>query len=396
MASSGRQPQRASSKQATLFPITGRQEQGSPSQQDACEVIAIGKRRDGGTRYWCLRHKADATAKYGKRSNRCRAAHIPPISEHEIFSLDIDKYDGGVGLWGAVPPVYDTTVMPMDRGVHVHARRSAGAGKDIDQTFARAVRLVSTRLDVGGIIISDLDAIYYMISSAFGYTVRDVSCTHCGDSHLDRDFFSVHPHQRHLCAGCGRHFADTQTGIGNPIAALRATWRDSSRNPVLSKRKLEIRQSDFPGGIQIWGSNPAFLWTAERAEENGIHVHAFRKLNSLVPDLDETYGDIAIDGVRLDAANVRLLMAQKVLPSVRSRVRSLECPKCRTPIYATGEAAYSPAVDQKCNSCSHRFTARGRVRKIVANPLLAELAQLSRNAPRKPQEHDLELLPESI
>ena len=396
MASPSRKTQRASSKQITLFPITGGEDNDLPPQQGVCEVVAVGKRRDGGTRYWCLRHKANATAKYGTRSDTCRTAHIPPISENDIFCLEIDKYDGGVGLWGAVPPVYDTTVMPMDRGVHVHARRSVDAGKEIDQTYSGGVRLVSTRLADGSMVISDLDAIYYMVSSAFGYAITDVSCTYCGESHLDRDYFSVHPHQRHLCAGCGRHFRDTQTGIGNPIAALRKMLREFSDIPVLSRRSLEIQQSDFPGGIQIWGSNPAFLWTARRAEEDGIHVHAFKELNSLKPDLDETYGHVVIDGTHLDAVNVRLLMAQNVMPSVKSRVRSLECPKCSMPISATGEAAFSPTVDQKCSSCCHRFAARGRVRKVVANPLVAVLAQLSKNAPRKPQEHDLELLPETI
>jgi hypothetical protein len=88
-------------------------------------------------------------------------------------------------------------------------------------------------------------------------------------------------------------------------------------------------------------------------------------------------------------------MAQKVLPSTKSRIRSLDCPNCQMPICAIGEAAHTPTVDQECGHCCHRFSARGRVRKVVADPL-AVLAQRARNAPRKPQEHDLELLPETI
>src|SRR6267378_3294771 len=33
-----------------------------------CKIVVVGKRRDGGTRYWCLKHRADATAKYGRRA----------------------------------------------------------------------------------------------------------------------------------------------------------------------------------------------------------------------------------------------------------------------------------------------------------------------------------------
>src|SRR6266542_2304782 len=78
-----------------------------------CDIVAVAKRRDGGTRYWCRRHKASATAKYGKRAHVCRAAHIAdePV---KIFDVNLDLYEGGIALWGAVPAVYDTTRLPMD------------------------------------------------------------------------------------------------------------------------------------------------------------------------------------------------------------------------------------------------------------------------------------------
>src|SRR5438105_14334370 len=90
-----------------------------------CDIVAVGKRREGGTRYWCLKHRADATAKYGKPAAACRTAHFPPIAEKDILTLDFAKYPGGVALWGAVPAVYDTTTQPLDRGIHVHSRVTA-------------------------------------------------------------------------------------------------------------------------------------------------------------------------------------------------------------------------------------------------------------------------------
>jgi hypothetical protein len=395
MANSKRNAHIHSKKQAALFPPTGAPKARLRDAEDGCEVVAVGKRRDGGTRYWCLRHKADATAKYGRRSNQCRAARVVPISEQETFVLDVDKYKGGIALWGAVPAVYDTTTLPMDRGIHVHARVRADAEKEMDRTF-RAVRIVSSRLADGGILISELDAIYYMVSSVFGYQVNDVRCTYCGYEHLDRDWFSVHPHHRHLCAGCGKHFRDSQVGIGNPIAALQQAWGGSASKPVLSKRRLDIRQADFPGGIQVWGSNPAFLWTANRPEEEGIHVHAFKRPDEEVPDEDETFSEVVVDGTRLDAQMVRLLMAQNVMPSLKNRVRSLDCPKCSMAVYATGMAAYSPSSERKCSHCGHEVATPGRVRKVVANPLIGVLAQLAKDAPRQPRTHDLQLLPETL
>ena len=99
-----------------------------------CDVVAIEKRRDGGTRYWCRAHRADATAKGGTAASKCRAADAVPIRADETFALDLDKYLGGVALWGAVPAVYDTTRQKMDRGIHVHTRLTPDCPKDTDWT----------------------------------------------------------------------------------------------------------------------------------------------------------------------------------------------------------------------------------------------------------------------
>src|SRR4029077_13173243 len=87
-----------------------------------CEISPVAKRRDGGTRYWCLKHRADATAKYGKPATACRTAPPPRSAKKDTMTLDCSKYPGGVALWGAVPAVYDTTTQPLDRGIHVHSR----------------------------------------------------------------------------------------------------------------------------------------------------------------------------------------------------------------------------------------------------------------------------------
>jgi hypothetical protein len=280
---------------------------------NGCLIVSVGKRRDGGTRYWCLKHRSDATAKYGKPADACRTAHVPPIPEKDILTLDFAQYPGGVALWGAVPPVYDTTTQGLDRGIHVHSRVTPESEKKLDNTF-RAVRMVGKQLPEGGLYVDELDAIYYMATTIFGYTMKQVLCTSCGYAHLDRDWFSVHPHVRHLCAGCGKHFRDTGVGIGNPICGIRDACGIQTRTPKASKKVLDIRQRNYPGGIQIWGSNPAFIWTGENTEAEGIHVHAFKKdVASHHPDVDETYGKVTIDGTTLDPMMVRLYMAQAVI-----------------------------------------------------------------------------------
>lgn len=386
-----RQPTRSSNKQRTLFSL--KEQPSTTLETGECQIIAAGKRRDGGTRYWCLLHKADATAKYGRRARTCRASHLPPILSQDVLDLNIDEYRGGVALWGAVPAVYDTTRLRMDRGIHVHARPTPNAKKEMDYTV-RAVRILSQSLGEDGIFISELDAIYYMVTSIFDYEMKYVTCSYCGYPHLDRDWFSVHPHRRHLCAGCGRHFTDTQVAVGNPIVGLRLACGVTTHKSELSNRTLEIQQIDFPGGIQIWGSNPAFLWTSDRAEEEGIHVHAFRHSGEQ-PELDETYGEVAIDGIKLDPMMVRVLMAQSALPSLKSRVISLKCPSCGADHLSVGESAFTPLRMHTCKRCTLEFAAPGRLRKIIGNPLLGVLARLSERGPRAPQRHELNLLPET-
>jgi hypothetical protein len=340
-----------------------------------------------------MRHKADATAKYGQRAKICRAARIAPLRKADIRPLDLDKYLGGVALWGAVPAVYDTTRLPMDRGIHVHARRTVNSEKEMDYTY-RAVRILSSRLPRQAIVVSEIDAIYYMVTSVFGIEMKYVICPACDYPHLDRDWFSVHPHRRHLCAGCGRYFKDTETAVGNPIVGIRKACGVVGRHATIpSGRSLNIKQADFPAGIQIWGSNPALLWTSEKPEEEGIHVHAFGKDEAHI-ELDETYGEVIIDGIKLDPLMVRVMMAQSAMPSLINRVQSAECPSCGQPQFDVGEDAYTPREDHRCPQCSRKYSARGKLRKIVTNPLLAVLAGLAGSAPRKPQNHDMGLLPE--
>jgi len=342
-----------------------------------------------------MEHKADATAKYGKRAPECRYASQPPLTQQDVLELDLACFQGGIALWGAVPPVYDTTRQPLDRGVHVHARRVVDGKKEIDKTY-RGVMLKAA-LTSGALcefLISELDAIYYMATRVFGFEVKYVECTYCGYPHLDKDWFSVHAHSRHLCAGCGRNFRDTTTSIGNPIAAIQAAMGHRPRLKK-AKKKLKIRQADFPGGIQIWGSNPAIVWTSSKHEEEGIHVHAFREEGACA-ELDDTFSEVVIDGIKLNPTHVRVLMAQNTLPHIAGRIKSLDCPKCGHAHFSDGESAFTPRAMHECKHCGQAFPGRGKLRNLISNPALRIIEQLAASAVRPVQKHTLNLLPETL
>ena len=234
-----------------------------------------------------------------------------------------------------------------------------------------------------------------MVSSVFGFDTEVVECTLCGHSHLDKDWFSVHPHRRHLCAGCGRHFRDVGISVGNPLTGLRGV---GGKRPKVARatKRCRIRQADYPGGIMIWGSNPAIVWTGQRSELEGIHVHAFAEPGSERPDVDETFAEVVVDGQLLQPAIVRTLMAQSALPHLAGRVLSMRCRGCAGEAFDAGAAAFSPAVVHTCTTCGGEVVGAGRFRRVVANPLIDVLKCLSSTAPRPPQTHDLGLIPETL
>jgi hypothetical protein len=139
-SSSAKQAQRSSSKHAS--------EVDSTSVQTLCEIVQVGKRRNGSPRFWCIRHQTDATEKYGHPAKRCRNAKNRPIDPKEILTLNLDEYGGGIALWGAAPPIYDTTLLPLERGIHVHARPMVGANKEIDNSYP-AVRIIGGTAPTG-------------------------------------------------------------------------------------------------------------------------------------------------------------------------------------------------------------------------------------------------------
>jgi hypothetical protein len=53
----------------------------------------------------------------------------------DVLELVPSAYPSGVALWGALPPVYDTTSLPVERGVHVHARSAAKGGHGVGKKY---------------------------------------------------------------------------------------------------------------------------------------------------------------------------------------------------------------------------------------------------------------------
>lgn len=353
-----------------------------------CQIVQVGKQRNGKPRFWCVKHRANATGRYGSALDSCARANQTSVPRSQILDLNPRSYPGGIAIWGAVPAVYSTAQHNFsDLGIHIHARPAIGASKAIDQTF----RLVRATLqgDLFGEKVVDIgeeEAVYYMASQVFGYPMRHVVCPKCSFPHLDKDFFAVNPHKRHLCSGCGRHFVDSQEGIGNPLMALKALVGDSEtvRKTTKPGRPLAIEQKHYENGIELWGSNQAIIWTSPKPEEEGIHVHCYGP-SKIEPEIDETYDNLTIDGILIDPDQLRILMAQQALPHLHGRIAALECSHCHQLHMDTGRDAHTPHLEHNCGHCSKTFVPNGMRRKLVSNPSLAVLKKLEAFAlhPRK-------------
>jgi transposase-like protein len=345
-----------------------------------CSIEHVGKQRNGKPRFWCTVHQSSATGRYGIRLPACEGAYLDKAETRKILELDPADYPGGIALWGAVNAAYDTSGMKPDSGIHVHARGRSDGGKEIDDTFD-AVVITSKRdlLDSQQTMVTSETAVNFYLSRFLKREIRYLRCTHCDEMHLDSGYFAIKPHRRHLCHGCGRYFNDTGKGISNPIASLHEALKLHGQNipPVRAPNILDVRQSEYPGGMQIWASNPALIWTSERPEEEGLHVHLFRAPGEIV--FDDTCDRVTVDGIELNESHVQHFMAQQALPHLANKVVSLKCPRCDFPHFDEGELGFFPHIDHECAQCNHVFCATGRRRLVVSNPFV-EARELLREA----------------
>lgn len=337
-----------------------------------CNIVCVGKNRNGTLRYWCTEHHAPASDGKGNVLEHCLSKPNPIVENAEnSLTIDPSEYPGGIALWGAALAVYDTTNWDLDLGIHVHARREVGKEKQIDKTF-RFVHVVNNEETVD---FDYLAAISYLSSNMLGHEMVYLECPKCGYPHLDKDWFAANPHRKHLCSRCGSNFYVSTPNIGNPMMKAKSMFGDNQihRKIIQPHRSISLKQADFPYGISFWGSNAALLWTSTKDEEYGIHIHAYAE-NSIHPTIDETFDEVLIDGVSLDVEQVRVYMVQKTLPYLKNRVSLVQCPKCKGFIFETGEDSYTPHTEHTCQHCGTIVKTR---KKVVASPMEAIIAALN-------------------
>lgn len=319
------------------------------------------------TKLWCIKHHSPVVS---LRRNCLRSTDALVSASHRVLRLKTWEYPQGIAVWGVTPPIYDTTEQATPAGLHVHLfDDNYHHGESTCETL-----YVKSRQKDNYLLMDPFAAATYMTSIVFDQTPITLVCVHCRQDHLDIGRKAVLPSRVHICNNRNAIFRTKEKCVSNPVMRIKYRLGDVAvhRPTIPSGRDLELSQKEFPGGIRIWGSNSAILWTVPRRQRRGIHVHCL-DTDRQTPLIDQTVDKLTIDGVSLDADMVRHFMAQQMLPDTKVSLADLVCPECKGPHFDRALDALIPHSEHMCEHCGNLFRSD---RNLVSNPLVTTLRVL--------------------
>jgi hypothetical protein len=223
----------------------------------------------------------------------------------EPLVVEFNNYEE-IGIWCSLPPAISTRpIETRAPKIHIHKRFSGVNNKKIDQDFDAIVCSYNQHLDLYGQLVSqEITQIQITPPAAFefvrsiedGRAMSCVICKQCGYPHLDLGNFATTPHAKHFCGNCGNDSIWSNGKIvSTPLKPLHDQFNNSNTY-ITPDRTLSLDQ--YPDNdFDIWSSTPAVVWTANRPQEKGIHVHIYEGNYRIV---DDTFGEVIYKGVKLD------------------------------------------------------------------------------------------------
>lgn len=273
-----------------------------------CHIVPCGKFRNGASRWYCKTHqihwgvKADIAAVPSSGEVTC-SNHLMAMS-YVVDPLVIDFNDfEEIGVWCSLPPAMSSKpIHPRPPKIHIHKRFSGIDKKLLDRDFDAIVCSYNqdlglfTSVEITQIQITPPAAFEFVKSLEEGRAMGCVTCKQCGYPHLDLGSFAVTPHAKHFCGNCGNDsiWSDGKI-VSTPLKPLHDQFNNSN-SYIVPQHNLDL--DEYSGlDFDIWSSTPAVLWTADRPQEKGVHVHVYKDGKRIV---DDTFGRVTHKGKELD------------------------------------------------------------------------------------------------
>ncbi len=273
-----------------------------------CHIVPCGKFRNGARRWYCKTHqihwgtKPDIAALPDSGEVRC-SNHMMEMSY--VVNPAIVEFNDfeEIGIWCSLPPALSSK--PIEKRpprIHIHKRFSGSDRKLLDKDFDAII--CSYNQDLGLFQNSEITLIQVTPPAAFEFVrsieedqeMSCITCKKCGYPHLDLGSFAAIPHAKHFCGNCGNDsvWSDGKI-VSTPLKPLHDQFNNSNTY-VVPNRDLNL--DEYSGlEFEMWSSTPAVVWTANRPQEKGIHVHVFQDGKRIV---DETFGSVIYQGKKLN------------------------------------------------------------------------------------------------
>lgn len=286
-----------------------------------CDIVNAGKFRHGADRWWCRTHqtywgtKADHQS-FAKSGLMLCANHAQAMNYVvDPLAVNVNEH-ASIGIWCSLPPALSTQpIAARPPRIHVHVRKEDSGPKTIDRDFSAISLLYNKSLELFGndeitrVNVTPPAAFDFMRALEEERDMTFIACGKCGFPHLDLGDFALKPHRKHFCGNCGWDSTWSQGPIvSTPLKPLQDQMAKNTQFEW-PDRKLDLDK--YPGCTHmIWASTPAVLWTANRPQEKGIHVHVNQGAKRVV---DDTFSEVVLNGELLDRRVLLNTMQQKTV-----------------------------------------------------------------------------------
>lgn len=287
-----------------------------------CDIVGAGKFRHGASRWWCRTHqtywgtKADEKSLQQSGVMLC-ANHGQPMN-YVVDPLVVNVHEQfAIGIWCSMPPAISTSPIEKRRPhIHVHVRKDGKVKKkDIDQDF-EAISLLYNKGQglfsndqITRVNVTPPAAFDFVLALEEGRELTCIPCGQCGFPHLDLGDFGRKPHKKHFCGNCGYDSTWSKTAIVS--TPLKPLHDQVAKNTKFEWPERKLNLDHYPGcQYEVWASTPAVLWTANRPQEKGIHVHV-RDGDKWLED--DTFGEVILNRAPLDRAQLLQAMVANTI-----------------------------------------------------------------------------------